>query len=285
MNKKTVLKIKTSQVSALKQVFKILGNIFGDVNMVFSKTHDIESIKIMEKAEEHAVLVKVNLNTFDYFKCDEPEIIIGISVDHLCVALKMFNNYDRITLYMNGDKKSLYIRNSNKNHTSFKTTKIPVFNMNHKNLELCSKIFHDRLIIKSRTIRKLYKICEKNNLYNHVLVHDQVSFKCSPDDTTINISYTDDKKNDKNKSIKIDTENLMIFNECHKLCDKVQMYIDDDYPLVLKIPITYIGEMIVFINRKREHEGVYKNIFYEPRTMTSSVYKKEKIHERCRERI
>ena len=60
-------------------------------------------LSILRLTEDKSILIKLNLDAinFEYFRCDEPKITIGVDMHNLHALLKSGNDDDPIILYMN----------------------------------------------------------------------------------------------------------------------------------------------------------------------------------------
>ena len=104
---------------------------------------------------------------------------------------------------------------------------------------------------------KFHTICKQfNNNYVHVeitSVGNQIDFIGKGDGGKMSKTYTDTKsKNSKNEKGTMvqgsyELKNLMNFSKCNKLSEIINIYMTDDYPLVLAIPVSNLGVMHIFI--------------------------------------
>ncbi len=218
-------------------------------------------IRILRLTEDKSILVKVNLDSinFEHFRCDEPKITIGVDMHNLHSQLKMINDDDPIIMYMNRDNRStLYIRSLNEGNESSEETDIEVFLMEIGNSELPipKTKFQNRITMASD---KFHNICKKLN-NNSVSVEitsvgNEIKFRGQNESGKVTMSYKDtnynsNKKSDSDQIVQgmYELRNLMGFSKCNKLCPTIDIYLKNDFPLVLVIGVQTLGKMYVFLS-------------------------------------
>lgn len=244
-DEKTILEIKTSHVGTLKQVFKMIKKIKHIISISFSPNVESNAISISELTQDNKIFMRLRFfaNAFDHFKCDGSIIIIVVAND-LYQILKMFDDNDTITLYMINDRNSLYIKNSNQMH---EIHECEIRSTNHTYTELTLPLlkYETKINVIQKDFHSLCrKIKEKSRLVELVVPEkDKIFFSAKHDDLKV----------DKNNVV-LDIKNLMIFTKCDKLCDDFKIYFSRTLPLTLKISITNVGKMLVFIEKNDEKE-------------------------------
>lgn len=230
-------------------------------NIAKNNKQNTGGIRILRLTEDKSILIKLKLDAsnFEYFRCDEPKITIGVDMHNLHALLKMINDDDPIILYMNKDNRSvLYIRSLNENNESSEETDIEVFLMEIPNPEMPipPTEFQNKITIASD---KFHNICKHlNNNSTHVeirSVNNEILFRGQNDGGKVTKSYKDinenNKKKDKSNQViqgLYELRNLMSFSKCNKLCNTIDIYLRNDFPLVLVIAVATLGKMYVFLS-------------------------------------
>ena len=225
------------------------------------KTRNTGGIRIFRLSEDSSVLIKLSLNAdrFEQFICKEPKITIGVDMSRLHLLLKMVSDNDPIVLYMNArDRSFLYIRSlaeQNEMNNNIEETNIDVNLLEIPNNE--TDILHTKFQnIISVPSSKFHSICKNlNNCSTFVEIQatgNEVQFSGKCEGGKVTKTYKDNNNaNSKNKSDifqgTYDLKNLMRFSKCNKLCSEIQIYLKNDFPLVLVISITTLGKMYVFL--------------------------------------
>ena len=291
-----ILEIKTTHTGALKQVFERISNFISDCCIVFippdencqneddddfyeeiddsvshsrlkskpkpSKTtkKNTGGIRIHRLTEDKNIYVKLELDAdnFDYFRCDEPKITIGVDMHNLHALLKTINDDDPIILYMNRDNRgALYIRSLNENEESSEETDIEIFLIEIPSSEMRMEQtkFQNKITMASDKFHTICKHLNNNSAMVEITsVNNEILFRGQSDGGKVTMSYrdTDYGKKKKTRSDQVvqgvyELKNLLGFSKCNKLCPTIDIYLKNDFPLVLVITVATLGKMYVFL--------------------------------------
>lgn len=229
-------------------------------------------IRIVRLTEDKSVLIKLNLDSdkFDHFVCTEPKIKIGVDVNQLHAMLKVINDDEPIILYMNkDDTDKLYISSHAKNNDGSEETDIELFLMeiNNPDLPINPTEFDNKITIASDKFHTDCKHFNNNTRTVEIIsINDQISFKGTSDAGHITKTYKDvhgTKNATGNKNVivqgKYELKNLLSFSKCNKLCSTIDIYLKNEFPLVLVISIATLGKMYVFLTPVEEENPREKN--------------------------
>lgn len=218
-------------------------------------------IRIIRLTEEKNILVKLNLdaNNFDYFRCDEPKITIGVDLHSFHNHMKTIDDDYPIILYMNRDDRStLYIRNLSENNKTSEETDIELYLMDISNPEMPipPTDFQNKITMASDKFHTICKHLNINSTYVEIRsVNNEILFRGQNENGKITKSYKDmnysEKKKDNNDQVVqglYELRTLMCFSKCNKLCNVIEIYLKNDYPLVLVISVATLGKMYVFLS-------------------------------------
>src|SRR5690606_28305411 len=85
-------------------------------------------------------------------------------------------------------------------------------------------------------------------------INNEIMFRGQNEGGKVTKSYRDinynDKKKDKPDQVVqgiYELRNLMGFSKCNKLCNTIEIYLKNDFPLVLVIAVATLGKMYVFL--------------------------------------
>lgn len=217
-------------------------------------------IRILRLTENKSILIKLSLKAsgFDYFRCDEPKITIGVDMNNLHGLLKMVNDDDTIILYINRDVRSvLHIRSINENNESSQETEIELYLMEISNPELPipQASFQNKITMDSDNFHTICKHLNNNSSFVEITsINNEILFRGQNEGGKVTMSYRDtnfsNKKKDKSEQVVqgvFELKNLMGFSKCNKLCPRIEIYLKNDFPLVLVIGIGTLGKMYVFL--------------------------------------
>jgi proliferating cell nuclear antigen PCNA len=202
-----------------------------------------------------SMLVKLNLDAvnFEYFRCDEPKITIGVNMHNLHALLKSINDEDPIILYMNRDNRSiLHIRSINEKNGSQETDiKIFLIEIQCWEFSIPKTEFQNKITIASDKFRT---ICEHLNNHSNVVeiisIDNEILFRGKNDGGEVTTTFKDINNNNKSNQVVKGTyviKNLLTFSKFDKLCNIIEIYLKNDFPLVLAISMAALGRMYVFI--------------------------------------
>ena len=256
----TILEIKTSQSAVLKQAFKKVSKFVAKANIIFLQpNHDTSKtggIRILEFSENDKISIKLNLDAtnFDYFKCDEPKITIDVNLVLLCKSLRAFNDDDSIVLYMNKDNiNMLYIKSSSGTARNYEETlvEIPLIEITKSEFPLLQTTFENKIMMSAQKIHSLCKQLGNLELIEITAGGSEIRFKGLNSDVATTRLYKDIdyQGHDTNVTKGIyKLEKLKHLSKCEKMCDFVEIYLKNDFPLTLCIPVANLGKMYVFID-------------------------------------
>ena len=217
-------------------------------------------IRILRLNEEKTILIKMNLDAhnFEYYKCDSPKITIGVDMHNFHSSLKKTNDDDPIILYMNRDNRSaLYVRNSNENNENSEETDIEIrlIDMAYPDFPLSPTEFQNEIAMASYKFRTICKYLNNDSTTVEITsINNEILFRGKNDEGKVTMSYKDNShpSRRKNKAEQIvqgeyELKNLMVFSKCNKMCDIIEIYLKNEFPLVLVISVATIGKMYVFL--------------------------------------
>ena len=220
-------------------------------------------IRILRLTEDKSILIKLNLDAinFEYFRCEEPKITIGVDMHNLHALLKMVNDDDPIIMYMNRDNRSaLYIRSLNENSESKSSeeTDIEIYLMEIGNPEMPipQTEFQNKITMASDKFHSICKHLNNNSTFVEITsINNEILFRGQNEGGKVTMCYRDSnyttKKKDKPDHVVqgvYELRNLMNFSKCNKLCNTIELYLKNDFPLVLVISVATLGKMYVFLS-------------------------------------
>lgn len=216
-------------------------------------------IRIIRLTQDKSILIKLSLeaNNFDYFRCDEHKITIGVDMQIFHSYLKSVSDDKPIVLYMNRDNRSILYIHSGDDESDNEETDIEVFLMDITNTDMPipSTEFLGRITICSDKFHNICKNIHNNSQYIEIRSIDgEISFNGSNEGGRVKRSYRDpsnNKKKDKTGQVFqgiYEIKNLMNFSKCNKLSKLIEIYYKNDFPLVIVIPIAILGKMYVFFS-------------------------------------
>ncbi|RYX78042.1 hypothetical protein EON71_01370, partial [bacterium] len=224
------------------------------------KKKNLGGIRALRLSEDKSILIKLNLDAdkFELFYCSEPKTLVGIDIHNFYNLLKMINDDDPLVIYMNkNDRSSLYIQSTNEDPNTIEQKNIKIFLMDITNQEMKIPQAHFDVWITMKT-DKFHDVCKhlnNNAVYVDIrAVRDEITFigqnewgKTTHTYKDANKSINKNKQNDLFFQGVYEIKNLLSFSKCAKLCQTVELYLKNDFPLVLVINVASLGKLYVFL--------------------------------------
>jgi proliferating cell nuclear antigen len=261
-NNKYLLNIKTIQASTFKQVIDALKEILMDVNLEIDET----GVKIVAMDNTHIVLIhlKLEADKFEHYFC-EKKLYIGINMLRLHALIKTITNNDILSLYiLKDDPNSLGITIDN-NEKNFKTNyKLSVLDIDVLNIQIPPVDFHTIITMPSSYLQKIIR--DMHNLAEYIEfrnIGDKLILSCNGDfctqETIMGTEKTQAITIKKNASEEVEHEiiqgifslkYLSIFTKCTNLSNTVEIYLKNNYPIILRYTIASLGEIKLCLSQQ-----------------------------------
>jgi proliferating cell nuclear antigen len=254
-----VLTIKTVQISPFRTLMVALKDILLETNIYFQP----DGIRIINMDKTHTILVHLFLAAvnFEFYECKKEKIIIGVNMFHLFKLINTVDNDDTLTIYIenndyhDGIVTHLALKFENGNIKQCKTQKLKLIEPEHDELEVPDVKFSSIINLPSadfqKIIRDLSNISDKLEIKS---VGDELIFKCQGQFASAEIhrSEVNDSmkyilKQDASKVIQgeFSLKNLGYFIKCTNLCPQIEIYLENDLPLVVKYNVASLGEIML----------------------------------------
>lgn len=248
---KYIFNIKTVQSGAIRILIEALKEILTDGNI----TIDNNGIKLIAMDSTHSVLIhlKLEAQNFEYFKCNKP-ITIGINMLNLFKLIKTMTNSETLTLFIeknNENQLGIIIHNSEKNSQT--TYKLNLLDIQMDEINIPPAEFETELTLPScdfqKIIRDMINIGEDIEITS---IGNQLKLVCNGE-----FAHQETVLGETNNGLKFSTTQspelpiqgvfslkyLLLFTKCTNLCNQIQFYIKNDYPLVIKYAVASLGSI------------------------------------------
>ena len=248
---KNILEIKTVQASAFRILVEALKEILTDANFECDET----GIKMIAMDSSRTVLVhlKLHADKFESYMCKEKRVL-GISMINFFRIIKTMNNNDTLTLFLEKEKDSVLgikIENSEKNTTS--TFHLNLMDLHVDNIQIPSVEFGSVITMPSTDFQKIIR--DMHNYADSIdikSVEEHLIFSCNGDfcsqetiigETDSGMNFAKNKKPEEIIQGEFALRHLVLFGKCTNLCNSIQMFLKNDYPLVIKYTVASLGEI------------------------------------------
>ena len=244
------VEIKTVQSSSFKILFEALKEILTECVIDISN----DGLKIVSMNNSHVVLVHLKLNAekFEYYKCDQPKQI-GVNMINLHKIIKTINNGDILTIFMEtGDDNHLRIKIENSEKNTKTIYKVNLLDIENSNIEIPPTQFNSVVNLTSsdfqkicRNMSKISDTIEIKNIDNQLILTCHGDF-CSQE-TVISANNESPENKDKDEIIQgvFNLKLLTHFTKCTNLSSNIELYLKNDYPLIVKYNVASLGNILL----------------------------------------
>ena len=244
--------LRTVQSSAFRVLVEALKEILTDTNLEF----DGQNIKVIAMDPSHTVLVHLKLDSekFEKYHCPN-KLLLGINTINLFKLIKALQNNDILTLFVEkNNTNQLGIRMENGEENKITQYKMNLMDLNQENIQIPPLEFESVITLPSCNFQKICR--DMFNLSDNIEITtfgEQITFKCKGDiadqETSIGQSQTSGMsfvKNDNQDEIIqgiYSLKYLVLFTKCTNLSSSIELYLKNDYPLIIRYQVANLGEV------------------------------------------
>ena len=256
-----ILTIQTVQIAPFRTLMTALKDILLETNITFTSA----GIKIINMDKSHTILAHLTLNSenFEGYECKRDKIIIGVNMFHLFKLINTIDNDDTLTIYIeekdytDGIVQYLGLRFDNGDIKQQKIQKLRLIEPDNEELAVPNVKFSSILNLPSvdfqKIIRDLSCISDKIEIKSIATTDGaELIFRCTGGFAHAEIRRAESDgsmeflvKQDNSKIIQgeFSLKNLSYFIKCTNLCNQIEIYLENDLPLVVKYNVASLGEI------------------------------------------
>jgi proliferating cell nuclear antigen len=250
-----LFEIRTVKSGAIKTLIEALKEIIPQGgNFIFDDT----GIKLLSMDPSHIILIhlKLDAENFEHYYCPNKQVI-GVQMTNFFKLIKTMSNDDTLTLFQEQDddnKLGIMIENSTKQtKTKFKMN---LLDLDEENLQIPSTTFTSVINIPSTDFQKICR--DMNNIAEYMeikSISSQLIFNCNGQFATQETSILENqgggsslsfiKNNEPNEIFQgvFSLKHLCLFTKCTGLCQSIELYLKNDYPLIVNYNVASLGEI------------------------------------------
>ena len=284
-----ILKVMTEHTGPFKTLIEVLKELLPEAILEFEEkkvseesTSDNEinekekkkkgGLRIMAIDSTRTVLIylKLDWDNFTEYKCTRKKLTLGVNMTYFHKLIKSMEKDDHLTLSVNNDDiNHLNIRIENPEKKSLTNFKMNLMDLDEQQLSIPPTTFDARIVISSsefhRYTREMFQIAEYVEIK---CTNDQLIFTCKGDyasretilresENSINVQFSSN-----NNEVLIvqgiyELKHLVLFGKCTTLCNDIEIYMKNNYPLVIKYTVATLGRLLLCltpIRRKADDE-------------------------------
>jgi len=245
-----ILEIRTVQSSAFKILIEALKELLTETTIEFDET----GMKIVSMDTSMVVLVhlKLDANKFEYYTCTG-KVSIGVNMLNLYKLIRTINSNDTLSLFIEeSDKNHLGIKIENAEKNTKTTFKLDLMDLDHRKIQVDPADFNAVITIPSvdfqkicRDMNNIAEFVEMKNIGNQLILSCKGDF-CSQetvlsDSESYNCVSKNGKGNEEIVQGVFNLKYLVLFTKCTNLCNTVEIYLKNDYPLVVQYLVASLG--------------------------------------------
>jgi proliferating cell nuclear antigen len=242
-----ILEISTVQTSAIKTLVEALKELLTDTVVEFDK----DGIKIITTDNAHVILVHMRLHEskFEIYKLDPrwAKLSVGINMMNLHKIIKAANSGDTLSIVMyESDMSRLHITFENSEKNSKTTYALNLLDMDPIDITIPPEKFPVVITLPSTDFQKICR--DMHNIADQVeiksvgnqLILSSVGDFCSQE--TVLCDVTKESSQSIVQGI-FNLKYLTHFTKCTNLCNTTEIYLKNDYPLIVRYQVASLGEI------------------------------------------
>jgi proliferating cell nuclear antigen len=245
------------QIAPFRTLMTALKDILLETNISFQP----DGIRIINMDKSHTILVHLYLaaSNFEFYECKKDKIIIGVNMFHLFKLINSIDNDDTLTIYIenadyyDGIVSHLALKFENGDIKQCKTQKLKLIEPEQDELEVPDVKFASIINLPSQDFQKIIRdlscISDKVEIKS---VGNELIFKCQGQFASAEIRRAESDgymefivKQDSSKIIQgeFSLKNLGYFIKCTNLCSQIEIYLENDLPLIVKYDVASLGSI------------------------------------------
>lgn len=244
-----LLYLQTVQGTAFKTLFEVLKEILHDVNVVFDDTG--MKVVTMDGAHVSLIHLKLEAGNFEKYVCKR-KLGIGMNMLSMYKLIKSVNTHDTIVLYIDEDScAELGIRIENPEKNAVTDFKLKLLDIDSEHLIIPDVEFQSVITMPSaffqRICRDMLNLSEVITIRSH---RDTFVLSCEGDfakQETVIGEKTDGMtmctKTDEVVEGKYSLKYLNLFTKSTSLCNTIELFVKQDYPLILQYNVANLGSI------------------------------------------
>lgn len=261
-----MLCIKSKHTQTLKTVFEVLKDILPETTIEFNKKHGIK-IASIDPTKTILVYLKLDVKPFDEFICKETKFTIGLNIDVFYKLIKSVKKDDTLTISMdekNIDRLNIIIE-THKGKT--KNKQIDLMDLDDEKIDPPPENLEVRITMTSSeftaTCKEIGELgdkinikCSKQNIIFSAKGHGSKSnIVLNNQDDLVQIKFN--KSHSKQYVVEgtFETKHLLMFAKCEGLSDTVEIFMKNNFALVIKYSIDPFGSILFWTTPIKSDSG------------------------------
>lgn len=243
-----------------------------------------DCMKITAIDSTRTVLVNLKLDgkNFNTFVCRKNKLLLGVNLGYFYKLIKSMGKNDILELSVDHESKNyLKIKIDSPDEKKESEFNLKLLDLDETKTAIPEITFEAVITMDSQEFNKLCR--EMNNIADYVEIkclNDKIIFACkgefadrkttyksrssSKDDENeqenilVNISHASTKKGSVGSPQIVqgifELKNLVLFSKCASLCNDIEIYMKNDFPLVIKYTVATLGRILLCLTPIKEDD-------------------------------
>lgn len=255
-----IMELKTVQTNAFKTLTEALKEILTDANIEF--TDSAMKIITMDPTQTILVHLKLEKDNFESYYCKH-KIFIGVNMLNFFKLIRTLTNNDALTLFIEeGNTNLLGIRIENGEKNSLTTYYLNLIEVDEASYQIPPAQFESIITMPSGEFNKICR--DMINLADVIeikSVGSQLIFSCKGEfasqetiigETNNGLNFVKSTTEDNIIQGYYNLKHLVLFTKCTNLCNSIEMYMKNNFPIVIKFSVGSIGSLKLALAPKIE---------------------------------
>jgi len=235
-------------------------------------------INAIDPTKTVLINLKLDGSNFNKFVCRKNKLFIGVNLGCFYKLIKSMGKNDILTLAVDHDNKNyLNIKIDSPDEKKDSEFNMKLLDLNESKMSIPEITFDAVITMDSQEFNKLCR--EMNNIADYVEIKcltDKIIFTCKGEYADRKTTYrtTSNKEDDENEHILVsishastkmkgnaapqivqgifELKNLVLFSKCASLCNDIEIYMKNNFPLVIKYTVATLGRILLCLTPIKE---------------------------------
>jgi proliferating cell nuclear antigen len=259
-----ILTMQTIQISPFRTLIAALKDILVETDIVFSPS----GIKItsMDKTQNILVHLSLDAKKFEVFECKREKIIVTLNMFHLYRVINSIDGNDTLTIYImkedynEGLVTYLSFNFENDNIKQSNVQKLKMLDTDTDEVVYPDVTFSTIINLPTTDFQKIIRdlaslLCDKVTIKSvggeliFTCVGAFASSKLTRSESDGHLAFQTGSNQGKITCGEFAIANLTHFIKCTNLCSQLEMYLENDLPLVVKYNVADLGNVKLCVSQ------------------------------------
>jgi proliferating cell nuclear antigen len=258
-----IMELKTVQTGAFKTLIEALKEILTDANIEFTDS----SMKIITMDPTQTILVHLKLekDNFESYYCKN-KIFIGVNMLNFFKLIRTLTNNDALTLFIEDTNTNILgIRIENGEKNSLTNYYLNLIEVDEATYQIPPAQFESIITMPSNEFNKICRdMINLSEIIEIKSVGSQMIFSCKGEfasqetiigETSNGLNFVKSTTDDNVIQGYYNLKHLVLFTKCTNLCNSIEMYMKNNFPIVIKFAVGSMGNLKLALAPKVEEDN------------------------------